>query len=399
MAQRSSSVRRVLWFLAVMIAVVMAASATAPVAKPANGATVFLDNFDRDADTFTGSWSSQNACADDRLTTDSTLKRGGTHSLKLTVKDGDVSPCTATSNPRSQVGKNDLFADGSERWMGHSTYFPSDFPTIGRDHWLIFSSYGFRAPYNGSAPGKFRVKSGTSDSIEYGRDERYGHDAIWEGKIKKGDWNDLVVHIKFSTDPAVGYVEIYSDGSLQTLKNGKTRFYYATLKPDQTGAGSWNVSQYRSKGAASEITLHQDEVKVGTSYDEVAPTSTPTTDTSAPKVTAVTPLSGATGVPRNPSITAPFSKDMAPSTLTATNVKFQVYNNRKNRWISVAHAVSYNETSKKAIVTPGSTLSASKKYRVIVTTNVKSSTGVALDQNSSVSGDQQKYWTFTTRRT
>ena len=241
-------------------------------ANPANAAPVFSDNFDRDADTFVSPWSSKDACAADRLTTDSALKRKGTHSMKLTVKDSDVSPCTYTTNPRAQVEKQNLFAEGSERWMGHSTYFPSNFPTIASNHWLIFSSYGFREPWNGSSPGKFRVKSGTSDRIEYARDERTGHDAIWTGSITKGAWTGLVVHIKFSTDPAVGYVEIYKNGSLQTLANGKTRYYYATLKPGQSGAGTWNLSQYRSKGAASEITMYHDEViKVGSSYAEVAP--------------------------------------------------------------------------------------------------------------------------------
>lgn len=115
------------------------------------------------------------------------------------------------------------------------------------------------------------MKSGTSSTIEFGRDERYNQDAIWEGTITKGSWTDLVVHIKFSTDPAVGFVEIYKNGVLQTQKNGQTRTYYATLKPDQTGAGNWNLNQYRSKGAANDITIYHDEAKVGDSYAAVAP--------------------------------------------------------------------------------------------------------------------------------
>ena len=232
---------------------------------------LFSDNFDRETDAFVPSWSNSNACAADRLTTDAGVTRKGSHSLKLRVLDSDVSPCTYTENPRAQVEKTGLFADGSERWVGHSTFFPSDFPTIGSSHWFIFSSYGFRSPYNGSAPGKFRVKSGTSDVIEYARDERYNHDALWESKIIKGQWTDLAVHIKFSTSESAGFVEIYKNGAKQTLKDGSTRKYYATLKPSQTGSGSWNLSQYRSKGAVSSATIYHDEVKVGTSYEAVAP--------------------------------------------------------------------------------------------------------------------------------
>jgi hypothetical protein len=50
-------------------------------------------------------------------------------------------------------------------------------------------------------------------------------------------------------------------------------------------------------------------------------------------------------------------------------------------------------------VTPGSRLGASKKYRVTVTTGVKSNAGVALDQDASTPGNQPKKWTFTTGST
>jgi Bacterial Ig-like domain len=63
---------------------------------------------------------------------------------------------------------------------------------------------------------------------------------------------------------------------------------------------------------------------------------------------------------------------------------------------SASHTVSYDATSKTATISPGSSLAASKKYRVTVTTNVKSRVGVALDQDANTSGNQPKSWTFTT---
>jgi Bacterial Ig-like domain len=87
---------------------------------------------------------------------------------------------------------------------------------------------------------------------------------------------------------------------------------------------------------------------------------------------------------------------MNPFTITATNIKFEVYNSKMSRWDSVAHTVSYDATSKTATVTPGSSLAASKKYRVTITTNVQSVGGLALDQDANTSGNQPKSWTFTT---
>ena len=103
-----------------------------------------------------------------------------------------------------------------------------------------------------------------------------------------------------------------------------------------------------------------------------------------------------TGVPRSTQPTATFSTDMDERTITDTNIKFQVYNKKKKKWIGVAHTVSYDADSRTVKVTPSSTLAASKKYRVTITTNVKSSTGVALDQDGTTSGNQPKSWIFTT---
>jgi hypothetical protein len=114
-----------------------------------------------------------------------------------------------------------------------------------------------------------------------------------------------------------------------------------------------------------------------------------------PTVVSYTPTQ-TSGVPRSIRLTATFSTNMDPSTVTASNIQFQVYNNTTSSWNSVAHNASYDSTSKMATVTPDSTLAASKKYRVTVTTNVKSSTGLALDQDASISGNQPKRWTFTT---
>ena len=117
--------------------------------------------------------------------------------------------------------------------------------------------------------------------------------------------------------------------------------------------------------------------------------------TGPPSVVSYTPTE-TTSVPRNMRPTATFSTNMDPSTITATNIKFEVYDTTKRTWASVSHTVSYDATSKTATVSPSSTLAASKQFRVTVTTNVKSSTGVALDQDVNTSGNQLKSWTFTT---
>jgi hypothetical protein len=101
-----------------------------------------------------------------------------------------------------------------------------------------------------------------------------------------------------------------------------------------------------------------------------------------PTVTDYTPTQ-TTGVPRSIRPTATFSTNMDGTTITATSIKLQAYNGTTKKWTSVAHTVSHDVATRTVTVTPGSRLGASKKYRVTVTTGVKSNAGVALDQDAS----------------
>jgi hypothetical protein len=123
-----------------------------------------------------------------------------------------------------------------------------------------------------------------------------------------------------------------------------------------------------------------------------------TTVNAPPTVANYTPTE-TTSVPRDTPLTATFSTKMDASTITPATIKFQVYNKKKKKWVGVDHAVEYKADTRTATVKPGSGLAASKRYRVTITTNVKSSAGVALDQNAKTSGNQPETWTFITAST
>jgi hypothetical protein len=90
----------------------------------------------------------------------------------------------------------------------------------------------------------------------------------------------------------------------------------------------------------------------------------------APSVLSSTPLSGAVGVSRSPSITLTFSGTMDQTTLTGTTVTL------KNGLVSVPGTVTHTATT--ATFTPTGTLAANTLYTVGVSTGAKSLAGVAL---------------------
>lgn len=112
-----------------------------------------------------------------------------------------------------------------------------------------------------------------------------------------------------------------------------------------------------------------------------------TTDTTAPTVSSTVPATGATGVATNTQITATFSEDMDPATISGTT--FTLVNTTLGG-TAVAGNVTYSVGSKTAIFTPTSpaTLPASTLFTGTITTGVKDLADNAMTANYT--------WTFTT---
>jgi len=88
--------------------------------------------------------------------------------------------------------------------------------------------------------------------------------------VAKGTWNDIVFHVYWSDDDS-GYFEAWMNGNLITPSNGTTnRFYNANIF--NRSGNYFKFGQYRGKeNTAHSNTIYFDEVKVGSSYNEVAP--------------------------------------------------------------------------------------------------------------------------------
>jgi len=101
-------------------------------------------------------------------------------------------------------------------------------------------------------------------------------------------------------------------------------------------------------------------------------------------ITSVTPVPSALNVPRSIQITATFSKDMNPATINANT--FVVIGNTSG---PVQGIVTYNNSTRTATFTPSSPLPVAETIRAILTTDIKSSSGLPLNRYGFS-------WSFTT---
>jgi len=90
--------------------------------------------------------------------------------------------------------------------------------------------------------------------------------------IPLNSWHTLVYHEKWSESESDGYVEVWWDGTMQTLANGSTRYPAAWCYPTTTSYWKWGI--YRSGTGTTALGTeyaYLGQAKAGTTYADVNP--------------------------------------------------------------------------------------------------------------------------------
>lgn len=153
--------------------------------------------------------------------------------------------------------------------------------------------------------------------------------------------------------------------------------------------GSWSACASPAGYSALGQGAHTFEVRAIDGEGTVDPTPDKrswTVDTSAPRVTAVSPSSGARRVAPGANVLATFSEAMQTSTITKATVSLV----RKGTTRPVVAKVSYSPTTKRATLDPSASLARGATYTATVTTGAKDLAGNPLAP--------RKTWSFTVKR-
>ena len=202
--------------------------------------------------------------------------REGSYAAEFVVHPGDM-PLVAggeRSELRASQAESGGYA-GTDQWYGWSTLFPSDFnPTPGTT-WNYFLQWhdslnngcGPNIVYQvdeSKTPAKIRLRvRGGSVSLSTCVAQ---YDRSWYlMSLTLDHWYDFVLHVHWSADPSVGYVEGWIDGNLIIPKT-----YTATLYPSD---GIYLKQGFYRKPSLLVSTLYQDGMRRGDSYSSVSPTS------------------------------------------------------------------------------------------------------------------------------
>jgi hypothetical protein len=210
-------------------------------------------------------WESLQAVAGRATVVTTPAKAGENYVGRFEVRAGDVEPITSANrcevlHPWSSTTK--LFVEGEEHYFGWATYLDPTFPQE-RDLAHILSQWKqggtgappiwFTAQWN-----KFTFSRGTDPVIDY-----------YVGPITRGQWVCWVLRVRFSSDPTIGFIELWRDGIPQVLVNGGLRCYGATLV---AGLDSyWKQGVYRDPAHTLTAIGYHAGSNWGPSYASVAP--------------------------------------------------------------------------------------------------------------------------------
>ena len=178
-------------------------------------------------------------------------------------------------------------------------------------------------------------------------------------------------------DRAVDRVEFIVNGSL--LAADATRPYAVNWNSTAVDGGTVTVAA-RAFDASGQYTP--------------SATHTVTVDNQNPTVTTVTPAAMAKRVAPNANVNAFFSESMKATTVNASTVKLY----RKGSVRALAAVVTYDATTKKAVLNPNANLRLGTTYKATVTAGTTDAAGNPLDQAPTTTGNEPKTWFFTVRR-
>jgi hypothetical protein len=219
-------------------------------------------------------WTESQQVAPDRMQVVDAPVRQGKHALRVEVRQGD-DPINA-SGDRAELVWTPVETEGNDRYYAWSTMWATDFPSVAT--WQAFTQW-HHTGNTGTPPLEMYV-NGETMYLAIGAHET----VVWTHPLERGAWHDFILHVKWSSDPNVGFVELWYDGKQELRKtNGDTMY------PGQDNILKQGL--YRNDTIAAVGVLYHDGMTVATTLDDVLPPPPPSPSpvtTSPPAPTAST---------------------------------------------------------------------------------------------------------------
>ncbi|XXF77956.1 polysaccharide lyase [Myxococcaceae bacterium GXIMD 01537] len=207
-------------------------------------------------------WTKEEKVNSNRLLVVSDRAREGSYAMRAQVEQGDK-PIQASGNRNELVYIGGEFqpqqAEGAEFFYAWSTLFNEDFPSA--NTWQVFTQW-HHTGLTGSPPvelyvigEQMRMRVGGSSAKD-----------LWTAPLQRGAWNDFIVHVKWSADPNVGFVELYHNGQQVVPRTPMATLY--------KGQGVYlKQGLYRNSTIGQPGVVYHDGFTIATDLSDVLPST------------------------------------------------------------------------------------------------------------------------------
>lgn len=181
--------------------------------------------------------------------------------LRTEVHDGDIVIGSHERSEISSFGKSWNDSENEECWyefdvkFGDPTWSPS---FSGSDDWLIFFQW-HQVNDDGSPPLALSVHNDNKVYVEREPDTDFEFmGPVWT--VRPGVWEHVVVHIKWSPNSSIGFIQIHLNGTEVLPKTFRKTMY----QNDRTDPYYVKMGQYRRVNISGTTIVQHDNIRVST---------------------------------------------------------------------------------------------------------------------------------------
>ena len=213
-------------------------------------------------------WSTFSCESDKRFAHVNAPVAQGAWAYGFELRDGDDSygeRCELSQGNPTRPGFP-VFEEDEERWISWQIYLPNDYP-LETTRWSVVNQWKQRGDLGTPAlsmqarAGQFQLKHSNSNRHSCCTVTR------WSGPAKRNRWVRFTLHVKFSPDKSVGFIELFGDldGSGQRLLLPKLSTH--TMKRDGDGdavRSHGRIGPYRDPDIDGTTHVYYDDYVVST---------------------------------------------------------------------------------------------------------------------------------------
>lgn len=207
---------------------------------------------------------------------ESSVVAQGSYAYEFVVRRSDAGGCYGE---RTEIGQGlperanfsdaRRFDQGNDRWFSFQVRLGRDFP-VGNPNWDVIAQWK-QNPSTTVVPGPMLALQVYSGNLWLGTaggtaDANPSDNRIWRlAQVTTGRWIKLSVHIKFDTNPRVGFVEVYGDSNGAGMRKLFRLRHLSTLATDASGAwvpSNLRVGIYRNAVIPGTAHLYYDGLTV-----------------------------------------------------------------------------------------------------------------------------------------